>query len=88
VLNRIKESDAGRLQNEYQRLIEGLKEHSENRLTDQVMANPVLPDDLLQESVPGNIRKAEHFVSFLKRFVEYLKVVPPPPPPPPPPPLN
>lgn len=25
------------------------------------------------EVVPGNIRNAEHFVSFLKRFVEYLK---------------
>lgn len=24
--------------------------------------------------MPGNIRKAEHFVAFLKRFVEYLKV--------------
>lgn len=35
---------------------------------------PVLPDDLLKEAVPGNIRKAEHFVAFLKRFVEYLKV--------------
>lgn len=33
-----------------------------------------LPDDLLQEAVPGNIRRAEHFVTFLKRFVEYLKV--------------
>lgn len=34
----------------------------------------VLPDDLLHEAIPGNIRKAEHFVAFLKRFVEYLKV--------------
>ena len=34
----------------------------------------VLPEDLLKEAVPGNIRKAEHFVAFLKRFVEYLKV--------------
>lgn len=25
------------------------------------------------EAVPGNIRNAEHFISFLKRFVEYLK---------------
>jgi DNA excision repair protein ERCC-2 len=33
----------------------------------------VLPDDILQEAVPGNIRKAEHFVAFLRRFVEYLK---------------
>jgi DNA excision repair protein ERCC-2 len=34
----------------------------------------VLPDDMLQEAVPGNIRRAEHFIAFLKRFVEYLKV--------------
>jgi len=34
----------------------------------------VLPDDLLHEAIPGNIRKAEHFVAFLKRLVEYLKV--------------
>lgn len=34
----------------------------------------VLPDDLLNEAIPGNIRKAEHFVAFLRRFVEYLKV--------------
>jgi hypothetical protein len=38
------------------------------------MANPVLPDDLLKEAVPGNIRRAEHFVAFLRRFIEYLKV--------------
>ena len=37
------------------------------------MSNPVLPDDLLKEAVPGNIRRAEHFVAFLKRFIEYLK---------------
>ncbi|KAG6376143.1 hypothetical protein JVT61DRAFT_2117 [Boletus reticuloceps] len=40
---------------------------------DTFMANPALPDDLLNEAIPGNIRKAEHFVAFLKRFVEYLK---------------
>jgi DNA excision repair protein ERCC-2 len=32
-----------------------------------------LPDDLLKEAVPGNIRRAEHFIAFLKRFIEYLK---------------
>lgn len=25
------------------------------------------------EAVPGNIRNADHFISFLRRFVEYLK---------------
>lgn len=35
---------------------------------------PVLSKDMLDEAVPGNIRKAEHFIAFLKRFIEYLKV--------------
>lgn len=34
----------------------------------------VLPADILDEAVPGNIRRAEHFTAFLARFVEYLKV--------------
>lgn len=28
---------------------------------------------MLDEAIPGNIRKAEHFIAFLKRFIEYLK---------------
>jgi len=43
-------------------------------VSDVTVPSPVLPNDLLKEAVPGNIRKAEHFVAFLKRFVEYLKV--------------
>jgi hypothetical protein len=31
---------------------------------------------MIKEAVPGNIRKAEHFVAFLKRFIEYMKVRP------------
>lgn len=69
----IKEKDIGRLRNEYQRLVQGLRESKGRRETEELMANPVLPDDVLQEAVPGNIRRAEHFVAFLKRFIEYLK---------------
>ena len=39
-----------------------------------VLTKIALPDDLLKEAVPGNIRRAEHFIAFLKRFIEYLKV--------------
>jgi hypothetical protein len=46
------------------------------KLTQSSQSPSVLPDDLLKEAIPGNIRKAEHFVAFLKRFVEYLKVSP------------
>lgn len=40
---------------------------------EDALQNPVIPDDILREAVPGNIRRAEHFVAFLRRFVEYLK---------------
>lgn len=72
-VDEVKATDAAKLQDEYARLVEGLQEQNTNRESDVFMANPVLPGDLLEEAVPGNIRRAEHFVAFLRRFVEYLK---------------
>ncbi|KAJ6120849.1 hypothetical protein N7523_005129 [Penicillium sp. IBT 18751x] len=69
----MKSTDAEKLQNEYSKLVEGLQQAEQAREEDQFISNPVLPDDLLKEAVPGNIRRAEHFISFLKRFIEYLK---------------
>ncbi|XP_076271779.1 general transcription and DNA repair factor IIH helicase subunit Xpd isoform X2 [Rhynchophorus ferrugineus] len=69
----MREEDHRKLQEEYQRLVEGLRDASIARDTDLILSNPILPDEVLQEAVPGNIRNAEHFISFLKRFVEYLK---------------
>ncbi|PBC34570.1 general transcription and DNA repair factor IIH helicase subunit XPD isoform X2 [Apis cerana] len=69
----MREDDVNKLKEEYERLVEGLKDAHIARETDIILANPVLPNEVLQEVVPGNIRNAEHFVSFLKRFVEYLK---------------
>ncbi|EGW05343.1 TFIIH basal transcription factor complex helicase subunit [Cricetulus griseus] len=42
---RIKETDEQRLRDEYQRLVEGLREASAARETDAHLANPVLPDE-------------------------------------------
>ncbi|KAK2739654.1 DNA-dependent ATPase of the nucleotide excision repair factor 4 complex [Myotisia sp. PD_48] len=72
-IDEMKKTDSDKLQNEYLKLVEGLREADEAREEEQLMANPTLPDDLLKEAVPGNIRRAEHFVAFLKRFIEYLK---------------
>ncbi|XP_076676162.1 general transcription and DNA repair factor IIH helicase subunit XPD isoform X2 [Andrena cerasifolii] len=69
----MKEDDVNKLREEYDRLVEGLKDAQVARETDIILANPILPTEVLHEVVPGNIRNAEHFVSFLKRFVEYLK---------------
>jgi DNA excision repair protein ERCC-2 len=86
---RIKKTDASKLQDEYAKLVEGLQEAASDEdaftsnpgqpehclvLQTWLIRDTVLPEDLLKEAVPGNIRKAEHFVAFLKRLVEYLKV--------------
>ncbi|TGO24122.1 hypothetical protein BPAE_0111g00030 [Botrytis paeoniae] len=69
----LRNSDSEKLKDEYAKLVEGLRGADEARAEDAFMSNPALPDDLLKEAVPGNIRRAEHFVVFLKRFIEYLK---------------
>lgn len=37
------------------------------------MSKNVLGPDILNEAVPGNIRRAEHFIAFMKKIVEHLK---------------
>lgn len=46
--DRIKETDAAKLKQEYRRLVEGLKEANVARETDVYLANPVLPDEILR----------------------------------------
>ncbi|KAM7442720.1 General transcription and DNA repair factorIIH helicase subunit XPD [Porites harrisoni] len=72
-IKNIKERDANRLREEYNKLVQGLRDASAARETDTVLSNPVLPDEILEEAVPGNIRQAGHFVNFMRRFIEYLK---------------
>merc|ERR1719270_1178277 len=69
-----KDANSDKLKTEYEKLVEGLKQAQERRDNDAHLANPVLPDHVLQEAVPGNIRKAEHFAAFMKRLIEYIKV--------------
>jgi DNA excision repair protein ERCC-2 len=85
---RIKNTDAKKLQDEYEKLVSGLAQANDTREDEDMMASPgtypvhigwwswqeVLSKDMLDEAIPGNIRKAEHFIAFLKRFIEYLKV--------------
>lgn len=70
-VDQVKQTDTEKLKDEYDKLVEGLQQAQEDR--DIFMANAALPDDLVADAIPGSIRKAEHFVAFLRRFVEYLK---------------
>ncbi|CAN0892870.1 General transcription and DNA repair factor IIH helicase subunit XPD [Linum grandiflorum] len=72
-IDRFKATDEGRLRAEYNRLVEGLALRGDLPASDAWLANPALPDDILRQAVPGNIRRAEHFLHVLRRLVQYLK---------------
>ncbi|OMP05028.1 Xeroderma pigmentosum group D protein [Corchorus olitorius] len=72
-IERFKATDASRLRAEYNRLVEGLAVRGNLPITDTWLSNPALPQDILKEAVPGNIRRAEHFLHVLRRLVQYLK---------------
>ena len=73
-MDEAKETDAQRLADEYNRLVQGLAQQGAIPAGgEDFLANPALPTDILREAVPGNIRRAEHFIAFLRRFVDYLR---------------
>lgn len=74
-IDELKERDADKLKREYEQLVEGLREagQAHDDGAEQRLANPILPADILREAIPGSVRTAEHFVNFMKRFLEYVK---------------
>ncbi|SCU85868.1 LANO_0C05776g1_1 [Lachancea nothofagi CBS 11611] len=73
-IQEVRQVDSQKLQDEYEKLVNGLRAHDMLGTSEEPpVESPVLSQDLLTEAIPGNIRRAEHFVSFLKRFIEYLK---------------
>ena len=55
-IDELKRTDEQRLREEYQRLVQGLVTRgalSQERGGEELMANPVLPEDILQETIPG-----------------------------------
>ena len=74
-IEQAKATDEKRLRDEYTRLVNGLAQQGvfDRARGEELIANPVISEDILREAVPGNIRRAEHFIAFLRRFVEYLK---------------
>ncbi|CAN8076386.1 unnamed protein product [Agarophyton chilense] len=72
----LRQSGEQRLRNEYQRLVKGLSTTGilpELEASDMLLASPRIPQDIVEETVPGNIRKAEHFIQFMRRLVQYIR---------------
>ena len=58
-VDKVKEQDEQRLREEYGRLVNGLAlGPAAGGGGEDELENPVLPDDILQEAIPGNVRKA------------------------------
>lgn len=74
-ISRIKSCDNARLQTEYQNLLTGLIDQGllDQSGNDGSLSSNVLSSDILNQAVPGNIRRAEHFIAFMRKIVEYLK---------------
>ncbi|KII69442.1 TFIIH basal transcription factor complex helicase XPD subunit [Thelohanellus kitauei] len=71
-LSNVKLSNREKLESEYSLLLEGLQKLRTTQNKDFFLPNPVISQEILEEAVPGNIRKSEHFLSFMTRFVEYV----------------
>lgn len=63
----LKERDAKKLKEEYQKLVEGLREANAARETDTILVNPVLPDQILH----GIFRNYIHTSQILKSLNYY-----------------
>ncbi|SPR01196.1 DNA 5'-3' helicase [Plasmodiophora brassicae] len=73
-IQEVESVDAARLNEEYQRLVRGIANSVGGAgESGPILASPVLPADVLREAVPGNIRKAKHFIMFLNTVVQYFK---------------
>ncbi|GIX65786.1 DNA excision-repair helicase [Babesia caballi] len=69
-VRQLRERDENLLLEEYRKLVDNVRDSS---LDIEGYMCPVLPPDVLRKAVPGNILQAEHFISFLKVVVGYLK---------------
>lgn len=63
---RFKEEDSNRLQEEYENMLKGLQKASEEKDADMVLANPVLPDDILKGFI---LELRFYFMSQNKQYV-------------------
>ena len=74
MVNSSKESDRERLTAEYNQLVQGLMDSGTIAADESShLANPALPEDILNEAVPGTIRRAEHFVKLMDYVIKHLK---------------
>lgn len=72
-VERMKVTNRQRLQDEYDKLVNGLAlSKMAGAASDTRVKAPTLPDQLANEAIPGALRQAEHFLSFLSRLTDFV----------------
>ena len=72
-ISTMSEAKKEELQKEYERLLHGLARDAGIGDMGGQLASPLLPQNVVDEAVPGNIRQAKTFVELLKSLVYQLK---------------
>jgi DNA excision repair protein ERCC-2 len=72
-IKQLTEEDAERLKAEYNSLLKGLQASVGNADTDFELAKVDLPEDIIKEAVPEEIRNADEFLRQVRGFLEYLR---------------
>ncbi|ORC88878.1 DNA repair helicase, TFIIH complex, XPD subunit [Trypanosoma theileri] len=73
-VNHMKATNRQQLQDEYERLVNGLAMAELARSMDNVRGSvhvPNIPLDIAEESIPGSLRQANHFLTFIQRLVDF-----------------
>eukprot|EP01125_Pyxidicula_operculata_P016556 TRINITY_DN5709_c0_g1_i3.p1 TRINITY_DN5709_c0_g1~~TRINITY_DN5709_c0_g1_i3.p1 ORF type:complete len:553 (-),score=47.38 TRINITY_DN5709_c0_g1_i3:25-1683(-) len=75
MVERTKKEDISRLNEEYQRLLQGINTSvpSDGPINDVNRPSPILPDDVVKEAIPEEIHKAEQFLNHVHNFVEFVR---------------
>ncbi|PWV13656.1 putative TFIIH basal transcription factor complex helicase subunit [Trypanosoma cruzi] len=70
----LKATNRQQLQDEYDRLVNGLAMVEMARSVDSMMMPvqaPSIPSEIAEEAIPGSLRQANHFLSFIQRLVDF-----------------
>nr|CCC92351.1 putative DNA excision repair protein, Transcription factor II H complex, XPD subunit [Trypanosoma congolense IL3000] len=74
-VDRMKATNRQKLQEEYDRLVNGLAMAQMARAagsnTTASVHVPAIPQDIAEEAIPGSLRQANHFLAFMQRLVDF-----------------
>ena len=71
-----KKMNSKKLQTEYNQLLKSLRESSLNEkkvFRNDLIAFKKIQDKDIENIMPGNIRKADHFLAFVRRVIMFIK---------------